>query len=68
MKLPAVHETEIYVNRNGHLVVKQDHYPEEPVFVVLPKAYALMLAKEIKRLVADGSLTDTIASEEVEAL
>lgn len=64
MKLPQVPETDVYVNANGHLVIKQDQYPEEPVFVVLPKAYALAVVDLIKLLIESGELVDFAESED----
>lgn len=64
MKLPQVHETEIYVNAHGHLVIKQDQYPEEAVHVILPKTYAKALADQIQLMLSDGSLTDFVENED----
>jgi uncharacterized protein YpmB len=64
MKLPQVHETEIYVNANGHLVIKQDQYPEEPVHVILPKTYAKVLVDQIQLMLSKDELADFVSSEE----
>lgn len=64
MKLSQVHETQVYVNANGHLVIRQDQYPEEAVHLILPKTYAAMVANEINRLIDEGCLSDFSVDDE----
>jgi hypothetical protein len=63
VKLPQVHETEVYTNEDGHLVIKQGNFPEEDVYIILPKTYAIALATKINQLATSGQLNDFVLSD-----
>lgn len=62
MKFHAVPETEVFVNENGHLVIKQRDIDLVEQFVHLPRSVATRIAESI--LNGDFDLADLEETEE----
>lgn len=62
MKFHAFPETEVYVNVNGHLVIKQEDAELGPRLVFLPAS----IAKAVARYIDEAELSDLAADLEDE--
>lgn len=55
MKLPSAYETEMFINQDSTLTIKQDDFDCGSAMVVLTRDQAVRIAQEIMRLAGDGS-------------
>lgn len=53
---PSVAETKVYKNVRGDLVVRQTGWPEEDMFVVIPKEFFDIFIESAKTLFPEGEL------------
>lgn len=64
MKFHAFPETEVYVNDNGHLVIRQASEDDGEQYVYLPRSIANAIANQILKI--EPELADFVATREIE--
>lgn len=50
--VPRVDALDVYLNKDGDVVIRQQHWPEEDAVVIVPADYAAKVAEAIAMLVA----------------
>ena len=64
VKFHAFPETDVYVNDNGHLVIRQTSEDDGEQYVYLPRSIANAIANQILKI--EPELADFIATREIE--